>query len=157
MRELRAGHLAVEGDSMLPEGALARIASSIRYPDGSSCTDPGETTPLAVLTGSQARTAARFVLGGDDDYEQPSDSLRTECQGPSQDDVLGSSAPLAAGSLPVSALGRQALDLKLTATGRFSTGAYTGVRSGEIGLHLVHKRTGVRVERFKIAGGELVQ
>jgi hypothetical protein len=151
MRELRSGRLAVSGDSMLPEGALARIVSSVRYPDGSSCVDPGETTALAALTLAHSRSAAHFVLGPAD-FERGT-VVRTDCQGPSEEDVLGSKTPLATASLPVTALGSKSLHVDLTAGGAFRTGAYTGSRSGAISLQLVLKAMRVGVTRLKISGG----
>jgi hypothetical protein len=152
MRELRAGRLAVSGDSIPADGAIARVASSVRYADGTSCTDPGETTPLAFITLSHARKAAHFVFGSSA-YDR-GNPLRTDCQGPSEDDVLGPKAPLATGSVPVSALGARSLDVKLGAAGSFRTGAYDGSRSGAIDLRLVRKAVRIRVTRLKVTDDE---
>jgi hypothetical protein len=150
MRELRAGKLGVSGDSVLPEGALARIVSTIRYPDGTSCADPEETTQLSGLGVAYGRTVARFVLGTAD-YDRGT-LLRSDCQGPLDDDVLGSDTPLATGSVPVTALGAKSLDVDLSAAGRFSSGGYTGTRSGTMALHLVRKSVHFRIERVKVSG-----
>jgi hypothetical protein len=149
LRELRAGRLAVSGDSILADGALARIASSVRHADGSSCTDPGETSPLAPLTVARARKAAHFVLGSSI-YDR-GNTLRTDCQGPSEDDVLGPKAALATGSVPVTALGAKSLQVKLAAAGSFRAGAYTGSRSGAIDLRLVRKAARIRVVRVRVS------
>jgi len=150
MRELRTGRLGISGDSVLPEGALAKIASNVRYADGTSCADSGETSQLAGLTVAHARRAVHFVLGAED-YERGT-LLRSNCQGPVDEDVIGSTTTFASGSVPVSALGAKSLDVKLAAAGRFSTGAFTGARSGEIALHLVLRSIHFRVERVKVTG-----
>jgi hypothetical protein len=150
MRELRRGLLGVDGDSMLAEGAQAKVASSVHYPDGTFCTDTGGSVDLATLTGTHARKAARLVLGPPN-FDR-ADSLRDDCQGPSEDDVFTSKTPLATGSVPVTALGAKSLQTKLVAAGSFRAGAYTGSRSGEIDLQLALKRVRFRVVRLRVTG-----
>jgi hypothetical protein len=152
IRELHAGQLRVEGDLFGPEGALAKVAATVRHADGSTCTDPGETLPLGVFEIGGSRKSAHFVLDPPD-YSSV-DALRTWCQGPSESDVLGSNGSLAAGTVPVTSFGSRSLRVPIVPHGSFKTSGYSGNRTGELDLNLQLTRTRFLVRRFRVSRGE---
>jgi hypothetical protein len=63
--------------------------------------------------------------------------------------VLGTRAA-AAGSIPISALGQGALDVRMRGSGRFRGNGYSGARSADLGLGL--RRISVRVKYRRARG-----
>jgi hypothetical protein len=148
LRDLRAGRLDIGGDVIPHDGAMARISASVQYADGSSCTDTGNSLPLASMIAGGGAKSVRFLLGPPH-YFDGGDPLRTICPGPDQDDVLGDRHSLAEGRASAAALAGRSLRVRLVPAPTFKSDGYTGTRSGEIDLDLVTKRFDVHVHRIK--------
>jgi hypothetical protein len=157
LADLRAGRLGVY-DSFQGLPIEETATETLTGPDGATCSDrrlegpfrpaPSPTRGHVIelkLTGGQQP----FFFGGGG-----LDAFRTRCPGPSAADVLGTS-PLAAATLPVSALGAHALTITLGGGGSFTASAYAGKRAGSLVLSLVleHARGGTsRVPVFPRPG-----
>jgi len=76
-----------------------------------------------------------FEFGGEDTYPSDVDLLRTGCPGPRDEDVLGLRNP-AAGSVPLAALGRSSIDVRMRGSGHFRAAGYSGTRSADVALGL---------------------
>jgi hypothetical protein len=70
------------------------------------------------------------------------DSVRTRCPGPAEQDAIGSGT-IAIGRIPLSSLGKRHLQVAATSTHGFAGGGYTGTRRGQLVLSLELKRAGI--------------
>jgi hypothetical protein len=127
----------VVGGGIIPRGGSVTAALSRPPPDDAPCSD--DTVPAAafvslVVTGGRLRVD---LGGGQDGLADP---LRTRCPGPTSADVLGA-APLASGSVPLSALRHATVTVDLARSAAYATGGYRG--DFHAALRLVLRRRSV--------------
>lgn len=139
LQDLRAGRLELQADFDEPDLALGHVTSSLTRLDGSTCAASG-SQPTVEMKMQRGRAGAHFVLGPPD--SRAVDTLRTDCPGPSESDVI-SESPVASGDVPLSKLAGETARIRLRTSSSFSSAAYQGTRSGEIDLQLA--RTSIRV------------
>ena len=139
---VRRGSLPVYADTRVSQGR-ASVTESVTSPAG-TCSDSLFAEQPDIDVRSNARAVVlllrSFELGS------PGDSIRTRCQGPSQQDVLGR-ASLAHGSIPLAALGARQLQVRAGSTRSFSRSGYSGSRSEQLVMRLELVRARVYVVR----------
>jgi hypothetical protein len=146
LADLYAGRLAIEpaGD-LLVDLASARVS----FPDGSLCTDQLRQ-PNGLDIDANPADDRRVVVFALSAVSEGPDPLRTYCPGPSSGD-----APIQAhASTPIRTLGDHQLQLVLPATGRFTSGSYTGVRSGSVSIDLTLERVRAGTQHTTVFPGE---
>ncbi|MGZ4201334.1 MAG: hypothetical protein ACXVRH_04660 [Thermoleophilaceae bacterium] len=149
LADLGAGRLDLYGEFETRPGGAAQLSSTVRYGDGSSCIDPHEPAAMAPLFMQSSGKTAHFEF--DPYQESAGDNLRTYCQGPSEEDVVGRSA-LASADVPPAQLVAPTLRVPISGGSHsFQSGAYGGSRSGEIDIDFV--RTALRVKVFRVRVG----
>jgi ethanolamine utilization microcompartment shell protein EutL len=116
---------------------------------GESCHDV-TSTPAPYLSSRSNGTETRLTLGAPDIYLDGPDLLRAGCPGPSQIGALGRRA-LGTGTLPLSALARRRLVLRLTGGGHFDDGAYAGAWQSDFKLGLQRLRESVKYQFVRVS------
>jgi hypothetical protein len=109
-------------------------SARIERTGGASCSDSRPVAPPYLDTPT-SRTGARFVLGSPSVTPAGSDLLRTGCPGPTGASVLGRH-PVASGRLPLKAVARRRITLRLRSGGPFDDGAYRGAWRSSFTLQL---------------------
>lgn len=142
LKELRRGRLSptVNGDF---GSGKARLGAVVRRLGEPACTDSTDAaSPYLAISRRRTRVLVRLLNA----YSPfgANDPFRTRCMGPGTDTGL-TPAVFAQGQLAVTDLGKATLTLRLTASGTFASGGFSGTRSG--GLNLVLKRERMRVFR----------
>jgi hypothetical protein len=152
LEDLRAGRLQVN-DSFDGIPIEETASETLAGPDGATCSDTAAEGPLTGQSSQTRHHAVELKLfGGEEPFSfGPGgvDALRTRCPGPSAADVLGTS-PLAAGALPLSALGAHSMTATLRSGGSFTGSAYTGQRSGSVVLALVFEHSSGGTNRVPV-------
>lgn len=150
-RRSRRAALADLGSGRLPlvqTGVLLNdvLSAHVGWPAGSACTNSVSQRNTLSLDLVEARHRSNVLISLATD--PPQDPFRTACPGPGAADVLGSSATLARGVLPIRALGRRSVRIALSGHGRFVAGSYSGSRGGgvRLALRLVRVRAGTKTE-----------
>jgi hypothetical protein len=139
---VKRGALPVYVDSRLWH-ARASIAENVTAPDG-SCSD-SVFAEQPYIDARSSDTAVVLLLRSSE-LGSIGDALRTRCPGPSQPDVLKRGS-LAHGSIPLAALGAEALEVVAGSTRTFSRNGYAGSRHGQLQLQLELARSRVYVVR----------
>ncbi|TML83559.1 MAG: hypothetical protein E6G07_01225 [Actinobacteria bacterium] len=135
----------VEGEGQIgPSSGITSIL--FQRPGSASCTDRFRPpAPLLFMEGFGKRFTFDLTTPDSDVLtDSLSDVFRGRCPGPSQADILGGAA-LASVRLETASLAHRKLRAVLSGSGRFSSGAYAGDRSGRVVLDLVRTRARVRV------------
>jgi hypothetical protein len=144
LADVYAGRLQIE-----PTGEpLVDLASArVSFPDGSLCTDELRHPNGFDIDANPAddRRAVVFALSP---VSEAPDPLRTYC--PS-----GGDAPIEAqASTPIRTLGKHSMRFVLPATGRFTSGSYTGGRSGSVSVDLTLERVRAGTQHTTVFPGE---
>jgi hypothetical protein len=125
------GFVDVEADLRHEVGATS---AHVEREGGTGCHDSKSALPPLLYTPG-SRTGALIRLGEPDLFGAQPDLLRTGCPGPTQAGVVGRRA-MAAGRLPLSAVGKRQIVLRLRGGGNFDDGSYAGAWSGGFTLRL---------------------
>ena len=142
LSRLRRGVLAAYADSRLWH-ARASVNQTSTSPAG-ACAD-GLFTEPPVLDFRTKRSALVLLLRSND-LGSLADTIRTRCPGPSQTDVLQEGS-LAYGTVPLSAVGARALQVRTGSRRTFARNGYEGARQGELRLDLELVRSRVYTSR----------
>jgi hypothetical protein len=129
----------VDGGGFWVSGS-ATTTSAVTHNDGSTpCTDTVPVHGGFIGAGVRGR---RLIVS----YE--SDGFHTRCPGPLQQDLLGEGA-FASGSIPVSALGRRSITVRLTQTASIADPALAGSIQPELTLTLTRVKVDSKVIKFR--------
>ena len=132
LRDLRANRLKLEPLLDPPEGAQVRVSSVVSRPDGTTCTDPGESTSTDIGV-EQGTGGIRLALNPSNDSAV--DALRTHCQGPGERDIAGTRSLFAA-TVSNRDLLRKTLHVRLSPKKSFASAAYAGTLAGSFEIEL---------------------
>ena len=145
---VRRGPASVAGEGDLARN-LGTTTADVRRSGGTPCHDTASTAAPGVAVFNDPARLLTFELDGEEAPPPPADLLRTGCPGPLDEDVLGLD-PAAVGSVPLDALGKSAITVRMTGSHRFSTKGYGGTSSLDFDLGL--RRASVRAT-YRLAAG----
>jgi hypothetical protein len=125
------GFLEVQADLRHEAGTTS---ARVERQGGTGCHDSKSALPPFLYTPG-GRTGTLVRLGAPDFFGEQLGLLRAGCPGPRQEDVVGRHA-IAASRLPLSAVGKRQIVLRLGGGGSFDDGSYAGAWRGAFTLRL---------------------
>ena len=133
LRAIRRRGAYVNGDAELYRN-FGTTTADVSRAGGAPCHDTAGVASPGLFA---FRSGNRFVLelGGEEADPASGDLLRAGCPGPRDADAIGSS-PAATGSIPVTAIGRRLLQVRLRRSKSFAGRAYSGSSAADFALGL---------------------
>jgi hypothetical protein len=117
-----------------PEDVFGTTTAEVTRPGGVTCHDTARVASPG-LDMNMIKSPLWIEVGGSDAYPSDADILRAGCPGPRDFDVFRSDS-VAAGPLPLSALGKRTVKVSLTGSGKFTGPGYSGTRTARFTLTL---------------------
>jgi hypothetical protein len=144
---VRRGPANVYGEGNLTSN-FGTVRADMTRSGGSGCHDTASAASPGVALYTEPSKRLTFELDGEDAYPSPDSLVRTGCPGPRDEDVLGLD-PTAFGTVPIGALGKRVITVRMRDSRPFSKAGFDGHYSADLTLRLERVSLDARYRRAR--------